>query len=306
MSKNGMNAWLMSGVLLCSMLCVPQVAAEGAKEEGEVVPVVSGKPLLRMKKVVYSDVDSRWVMDKHTNRVDVYEALLDMGLRMPEGANAQYSMKKKTLTMVNTEEEHQHLKEALEKFKTENPPEAEKAIEFIDSCKTLAGKPNKKAKVYVFFVVSPDDVEIAEEVGFDGPSLYDSKEQYKKWIKAVSKLQKKREVEVIMLLLEDMELKSVKKLAKALKVKAPILKHNASLIRNKFDIEFLFGCTTILERSGEQIEFDSSSWWTEGGNCLEVVEACLQGNAPKRRQSSDFGDDDEEEEDDEEDDAFGS
>ena len=303
MSKNGMSAWLMRGVVLCSMLCVPQVAAEDTNE-GEVVPVVSGKPQLRMKKVVYSDVDSRWIIDKHTNRVDVYEALLDMGLRMPEGANAQYSMNKKTLTMVNTDEEHQRLKQALAKLKTENPPEPEKAVEFIESCKVLAGKPNKKAKVYVFFVVSSDDVEIADEVGYDGPSLYDSKEQYKKWTKAVSALAKKKGVEVLMLILDDLELKSVKKLAKALKVKAPILKNKASTISRKFDIDFTEGCTIIVERSGEQIDFDSTSWWMEGHKCLKVVEACLQGNAPKHRHGSDFADDDDEE--DEEDDDFAS
>lgn len=266
-----MGICLLGSMVLCGVLSVPPLEAQGTP---------SAATPADMKKKVYKDV-AEGLFNSGDGPLPPEEALKRVGISFPAGASATYNAKKKTLTMVNTAEAHTGVEQALAQFNGNKPKE--RTINFIDACKVVSGKPDKKAKLYVFFCVGQEDVSTleSENCAFDGTALYGGdKKYYKGNVKEIAGLQKMKEVEVLLLMESGCEVKKVKKLAKLLKLKAPILEQSQAgglVFIGKGDC----GKVSVLDRSGKEIDTSDISvyWGVRGSNCLDVIADWLKENA---------------------------
>ncbi len=197
-------------ILMMCLVCGVVVAA---------MPRAAANEDTEMVKKVYKDVpESLFVCDGVTEPPK--EALRDMGCSFREGASATYNAKKKTLTVVNTRKEHGYVEEILKKYQETATPAL---VSFLEKCKRVSGKWNKKAKVFVVLCVSKTDVVSFKDANENLAELIGDKTEYKKNVAIIGKLCKRKEVQVMMMADEDCDLKAVKKIAKGLKLRAPIL-----------------------------------------------------------------------------------
>lgn len=273
--KHHLRSWmgicLMGSMVFSGVLSVPPAVAQGTPSA--TIPS-------DMKKVVYKGIEKD-LFNSEDGELPPDEALKRMGLSFPQGASASYNAKKKTLTMVNTAKEHTGMEKILALFDSNKPKE--RTIEFIESCKVVSGKPDKKAKLFVFFCVGLDDLSMleSETCAYDGAAVYGGdKKYYKDNVKEIAGLQKKKAVEVLLLMESGCDVKKVKKMAKMLKLKAPILEQSQAegvVYISKGDS----GKVTVLDRFGKEIETDDVAvyWGLEGSNCLEVITDWLKENA---------------------------
>ncbi len=241
-----------------------------------------------MIKKIYKDVEEGFFYNSE-GKFSPKESLQRMGVPFNEGASVTYNDKKKNLTVVNTVEAHEAINEAVELFNKNKAKERaigkECTIDFIDACKLISGKPDKKATLYVFIAISEKDVSFAEELDFNGLSLFNGdKKAYKAYVKAIAELQKVKGVEVVLLTEEGCDVKKMKKMAKMFKLKAPLLACDSSLASQN-DIDFIPGGTVVIkERSGNVVkvndslsrEFIASSSSCE--DCLDAIRNWMKEN----------------------------
>lgn len=266
-----MGICLVGSMVLCGVLSVPLAEAQETP---------SATPPADMKKVVYKDVAEN-LFNSENGLLPPKEALKNCGISFPAGASATYNAKKKTLTLVNTEEAHNGMEQVISRYNATKPKE--RTIEFIDACKVVSGKPDKNAKLYVFFCVSKYDLSTleSETCAYDGTALYGGdKKYYKGNVKEIAGLQKKKEVEVLLLMEPGCEVKKVKKLAKLLKLKAPILEQSqAGGVVHIGNGES--GKVSVVDRLGKELDANGIGvyWGLKGSDCLEVITDWLKENA---------------------------
>ncbi len=266
-----MDICLVGSIVLCGVLCVPPVVAQGTPSS--VTPAA-------MKKVVYKGVDES-IFNSSEGKRPPEKALKRLGMGFRQGATVSYDAKKKILTLVNTEEEHRIMEEILAQCNKNKPKE--RTIEFIDACKVVSGKPDKNAKLYVFFCVSKFDLSTleSENCAYDGTALYEGdKKYYKGNVKEIAGLQKKKEVEVLLLMESGCDVKKVKKLAKLLKLKAPILEQSqAGGVVHIGNADC--GKVSVVNRFGKELVVNEMGvfWGLKGSDCLEVITDWLKENA---------------------------
>lgn len=263
---------LLGSVVLCGVLSVPPAMAQGTQ---------SVKSHADIKKVVYKDIDES-LFNSTEGKLPPKESLQNLGIGFPEGTSVTYNAKKKALILVNTKEAHKIMHEILSVYNSNKPKEH--TMEFLDDCKAISGKLNKKAKLYVFIVIGQEDVAVAKKNGFKGLALSaEDKSLYKTNLKAIDNLQKIKEAQVVLLTEDGCDVKKVNKIAKAFKINAPLLVCDPSLA-SRNDIRFIMGGNIIIkERSGKTVELGNSDiGGLIGGSCEYypgVVKKWLKENA---------------------------
>lgn len=257
---------MIQGVISCCMIVAPIVMAQDEDSYVEVIPrIVRNDEVVLMQEVVYNDVPYSFVDDVTGASIAPAEALEEYGIKFEKGTDAQYSCKTKQLTMVNTKEQHELLAKILADYKKKtrlSKTLTHNADVLYGNGKLIFGKINTKAKIYVNFMVSEQDLENADAAQYNPHLFYNrDKEAYKTWLDVMKTLSKSKRVQVVLIIQKGCDHDRVKKFTKMLKLNSPVLEYSPKHIQRITEVysDKVFG----LERPNTFFTIESQSCWND-------------------------------------------
>lgn len=247
--KNRITKWMVRGLVGAALVCAaPYVMPVSLAEDKQ---TESGQE--QMIEREYEDI-GRDFFSENSKKESVQAALVDMGIAFPEGASVKYTASSKKLVMVNYKEDHEMLQELINEYLGDNPGK-EKVIAFIEQCERVSGRVDEKALVYIVITFNETIVETAKDTGYNLGKLWDcTAAESKKKLKLLQKLQKIKGTETLIFLVDKKLASGGKKLAKALKTKAPMLALDNKVEWGDLALELPGGeAIGIYDRKGNEV-----------------------------------------------------
>ncbi len=257
---------MIQGVISCCMIVAPIVMAQDEDSIVEVIPrIVRNDEVVLLHEVVYNDVPHSFFADVTGELRGAAEVLEEYGIKFEKGASVQYIFTTKKLTMANTKEQHELLAKVLADYKKKNrlsKTPTHSADVLYGNGKLISGKINKKAKIYVNFMVSEQDLENADAAQYNPHLFYNGdKEAYETWLDVMKTLSKSKRVQVVLIIQKGCDHDRVKKFTKMLKLNSPVLEYSPKNIQRIAEVysDKVFG----LERPNISCTIESKSCWND-------------------------------------------